>query len=157
MQKPKKEIKRKVLNMFKSKKKKRKDKFCGLKKDAVLSLAVQNAKKKLNHLESEINLTKKKKKRKLNDINLEPISSLTPQNVRNLDHYEEIERRRPKLKINRAKEVKILEISKENLLKNKHKLKKKRQNLNKLGVILNKSDNAVKTSISNLKQFLQGL
>lgn len=155
MEKPKKEVKQKPISVTKSKKKKKRDKFCGLKEDAILSLSYQNKNKQLSNGKIDNKLTKKKKKSNQAEHNLEVKSTLTPQNMRCLDDLHELNRKRPTIKIKESKEVELLGITKENLMKSKHKLKKK-QNLNKLSEILNKS-NSVKNPISSLKLFLQGL
>lgn len=156
MEKPKKDLKQKVISLRKLKKKKKKDKFCGLKEDVVLSLAYQNNTKKLDEGSIGNKLIKKKKKSKLVEYNLEVKSSLTPQNMRSLDDFTEVKRERPTIKFKIPKEFDSLDTPKENLRQSKHKLKKKNQNLNKLSEILSKS-NTVKNPISSLKQFLQGL
>lgn len=151
MEKPNKNIKRKTV---KTKKKKQKDKFCGLKQDVVLSS--QNIKKEINNRAGVITLKKKKKQVTLNDMNLHVISSLTPQNVRNLD-VGKIQNKRPKMKVKNIKVVKVADKSKENLQKSKYKLDKKKQKLSKLGEMLNKPNIAKKSPVSGLKEFLEGL
>lgn len=139
MEKPKKNIKQKVTTSMKLKKKRKKDKFCGLKQEAVLSLT-----------------TKKKRKSKLKDCSSEVMQLLTPKNIRSLDYLGDREYERPKLKLMKTELVKISEVSKENLTKSKHKLKKKRQQFDKLNDIL-KKPNIVNNSVSSLKNFLQSL
>lgn len=156
MQKPKKLIIKRVGNQTKNKKKKRKkDKLAGLKLEAVLSLS-QNNKKKCNVTQSKNLLSRKKKKKtNLNGIQSEMNSSLSSQDVRDIE-VKKTEYERPRIKIKKSVE-KVSEISKENVLKNKYKMKKKKQSLDRLGEILNKSKTSLKNSVPSLKQFLQGL
>lgn len=152
MEKPKKIVVKKGNMSTKFKKKKKKDKFCGLKQEAVLSLTSENGKSPINPDRS----TSKKKKAILNNLSEEVVSSLTPQNIRTLDGIGDTECRRPKIKFKKTEIAKVSDISKENLSKNKHKLKKKKQSLNKLTEFLNKQS-IVKDPVYSLKQFLQGL
>lgn len=149
MEKPKRKVKQKVVKPLKSKKKRKKDKFCGLKQDVILSLETNN--------KTESGLKKKKKKVKISDM--ETVSCLTPQNMRNLDTIDKIEQKHTRLtmKVKKIEQEKISDVSKENLMKSKQKLKNKKKHFDKLHEILNKSEGVVKSPISSLKQFLQGL
>lgn len=152
MIKPKKFKKQKGVSLAKIKKKKKKDKFCGLKQDVVLL----HNNKKVDVPSIENNLKKKKKKAKLYDVDSEEMSSLSLQKMRSPNDISKTENKRLRMK-RKIEDVKVSEISKENLLKSKHKLKKKKQNLDRLSDILQKSNNHVKNPVSSLKQFLQGL